>query len=645
MKGICGFLKVVDFFGVPYNFKYHAKENFTTSLGGIISLIFVVVCIALGIYNFIPFYNRKIFTTIYYTLNLAETEKVYFGKSKMAFSIGLNCWVGEDGTKAQDLFDVLHKYIYWDIQEGEYVRRIETIETHSCTYADFYNDFNKVFDDSKIYNYQCLDDLSRTIEGIYASPIFSYYEFNVNAKNNSKQLLDKIESFLIQNDCKLQIYYVDNTIDIDDYKNPIKSYIETDFIQLNPTLSKRKNIYFMNQHLYDDDYWIWFFNDQTDLETQLTSIYSRYEEYSLYQGLNRTNNSSDYLNWAKLFFRADTRKIYVKRKYQKVMEFYADASSLLDGVFRVLLIIFSYFNSFYAELSLSKKIFFFKELNDYNYNINNNSKKVNDLLLECNSNKNQNSSTIETNYINIRRVNSSSNVFARNVLRKDNTIEKSQKKNLGKRTKVKDEILSTNKFDIRADSVEQSVDKLKSNKLQTDNIFYKKDENNIESQVTINKNENEMENHNEINNYDDIKYEFNLLEIIFVSICKCCLLKKLRIKYNINEKAVNIINNSLDIVSFVQNVMLFNIINETILDAHVKSIVNFLSHPIISINKDNDKNDFEEFYRSYKESDFNKFSEDLTKLVQKPKKEIRERKLISFANKRLKDFFNKNNNS
>ena len=561
----------------------------------------------------------------------------------MAFSIGLNCWIGNDGTKADDLFDVIHKYIYWDVQEGEYVRRIEEIETHTCTYADFYNDFNKTFDDSKIYSYQCLDDLSRTIEGIYASPIFSYYEFNVNAKNNSKKLLDKIESYLIENDCKLQVYYVDNTIDIDDYKNPIKSYLETDFIQLSPEFSIRKNMYFMNQHLYDDDYWIWFFTDQIDQESQLTSIYSRYEEYSLYQGLNRTSSSSDYLNWAKLFFRADTRKIYVKRKYQKVMEFYADASSLLVGIFRVLLIIFNYINSFYAELSLSKKIFFFKELNDYNYNVNHSSKTVNDLLLESNSNKIQNTSTIETNYINRRRANPSSKVFARNIPRNVNTIEKTQKKNLGKRNKVKVEILSTNKFDIRADSVEQSVDKLKSNKLQTDNISYKKDGNNIENQETINKNENETEKNNEINNYEDIKYEFNILEIFFVSICNCCLLKKLGIKYNINKKAVNIINNSLDIVAYVQNVMLFNIINETILDDHVKSIVNFLIRPIISINKDNDKNDFEEFYRSYKESDFNKFSEDLSKLLRKPKKEIRERKLISLANKHLKDFLGNNN--
>ena len=48
------------------------------------------------------------------------------------------------------------------------------------------------------------------------------------------------------------------------------------------------------------------------------------------------------------------------------MEFYADASSLLIGFYEILIIIFSFINNFYAELSLSKKIFFFKELNHNN---------------------------------------------------------------------------------------------------------------------------------------------------------------------------------------------------------------------------------------------------------------------------------------
>ena len=63
----------------------------------------------------------------------------------------------------------------------------------------FYNKFDETFDGSYIYNYQCLNDNSQTLEGIFTSPIFAYYEFDVYAKNNSKELLDKIDFYLTEN--------------------------------------------------------------------------------------------------------------------------------------------------------------------------------------------------------------------------------------------------------------------------------------------------------------------------------------------------------------------------------------------------------------------------------------------------------------
>ena len=204
-------------------------------------------------------------------------------------------------------------------------------------------------------------------------------------------------------------------------------------------------MYFMNLHLYDDDSIIWSFNDQHKEESKLSSLYSRYEEYSLYQGLNRTNSSSDYLNWAKLFFRADTRKIDVKRKYQSIMEFYADASSLLIGIFRVLLIIFNFINQFYAELDLSKRIFFFKELNGNNFNINKYTEKVNTLLSLKTSNAFTKVSSLPTQYVNNKnklKINPSSNTHFRNS--NINNLDRNKKKNFGKKRKVNIDVLDIN---------------------------------------------------------------------------------------------------------------------------------------------------------------------------------------------------------
>ena len=98
------------------------------------------------------------------------------------------------------------------------------------------------------------------------------------------------------------------------------------------------------------------------------------------------------------------------------------------------------------------------------------------------------------------------------------------------------------------------------------------------------------------------------------------------------------LNNNLDIVSYVRNNLLFTLITEIILDEQKKSIINFLCRPILSINNDNNNSNFVDFYSGYKDSDFEKFYDDIIKIIQKPKKRITENKLIALSNKHLKTF-------
>ena len=117
------------------------------------------------------------------------------------------------------------------------------------------------------------------------------------------------------------------------------------------------NTYFMNQYFVNDDYLLFLFEDE---KPDIKTLFSRTEEYSLYKGLNRgVKKPNDYMNYARFYIRADTKKTEIKRRYQKVMEIYADASSLLVALFYILVIVFDYINSFYAEHSLTKKLFFF----------------------------------------------------------------------------------------------------------------------------------------------------------------------------------------------------------------------------------------------------------------------------------------------
>ena len=113
--------------------------------------------------------------------------------------------------------------------------------------------------------------------------------------------------------------------------------------------------------------------------------------------------------------------------------------------------------------------------------------------------------------------------------------------------------------------------------------------------------------------------------------------KSMRLKNDANEAANELLFKKMDINAYVRNMILFDVINRTMFDNNTKPILNFLSRPVIAVNKKT-KGEFDDFYKNYRERDFNKYYDQIQELVQKQKKEEREEKLISISNERLKAF-------
>ena len=99
-------------------------------------------------------------------------------------------------------------------------------------------------------------------------------------------------------------------------------------------------------------------------------------------GLERNKTRPlNYDKYAKLYMRAELKKTIINRKYQKIKEFYADASSILVALYEVIYLIFNFIDYFYAYHSLSKEIFFFKDIEeDYNCNISKKRKQIQRLI-------------------------------------------------------------------------------------------------------------------------------------------------------------------------------------------------------------------------------------------------------------------------
>ena len=581
MKDIKKFLTKLDLFGVNLNFKYQANDTYTTALGGLFILMFGIVALSFGIYYFIPFIKRKNLNIIYYTMNIPKTEQIKFKESKAMFNIGFQC-DGKNDTDIQDIFNLNSNFvIFYKDSQGNSNKTKEELTWHYCRYEDFYNNYNESVDFLGFNNFHCLDDIDRTIEGIFSDKIFTYYEFSLTNKHKTKENYDRIYQYLSHNDCKLVIYYTDITIDLSDYKKPIKPF-------LNP---KPK---------------------------QIVTLFSRYEEYSLYLGLEFNENSTEY---AKVFIRADTKRTIIKRTYQKLTEFYADASSLLIALYEILIIIFSYINNFYAEQSITNKLFFFKELDQNRFNYFKKYQKIPELK---------------------KRNSISHNIRHLDTIQNDLNI----KKPYDIKRKSKNKIVN----DKSKSSCSSIIDDLEeSNHSQKDYKIYKKNiskifENNEFPKYSMTNSNNKKKtyikhlNKSKKENEQDINYSFNVFEIFLVTFYYKCLKGKLKLKNELNNKAKDLLYYKLDIHIYLRNMFLFDIINQTILDENKKNIINLLSRPVISMNNKEEKEE-EVFYKNYKKEEFDKYFEGFIKLSEKKYKEKKEKKLIILANKYLKEFW------
>jgi hypothetical protein len=134
-----------------------------------------------------------------------------------------------------------------------------------------------------------------------------------------------------------------------------------------------------------------------------------------------------------------------------------------------------------------------------------------------------------------------------------------------------------------------------------------------------------------------INNSFNIFELFITQCFKCFSTHNMTIKNNVNSKAKKIIFKNMDIITYIRNNILFNKMNQTLLDDKGKILMNFLSRPIISADN-NVKNDFEKLYDNYEHKDFDNYYEHTMELASKSKKEEKDMKLLSISNVHLNVF-------
>ena len=507
------YLKKFDFFGESFTFRYKDEDKQSTELGGLMNIIFYLVAIIYFGINFKPFLKEKNFTLQYYSTNIEKTEDISL--TKMSFAFGLT---NQNNTNNESITDFLEIKVNYTI----FNRKNESIDINleSCNKLHLPNvDDKRIEENMKCINRDTL--LKHSPKDIFGGNDFSFYEIYVQSKDkNNETLFEKTREYLTQNDCKLQFYYTDISFDASKNDSFITSF-NSMFIQLNPTLIQKRNIYFLNYHSINDKE-VFHLTSKEDDEDLYLGL-SRFEDYALYKGLDRgiKEKSKDYEIYAKMYLRVDNRKVYIKRKYQDFMEFYADNSGLLLSVFWILGVSFAYFDRMKANHSISKRLFYFEGIT------NNKFKEFKELKEQIK--KNEEGLNNGQGSTNTRPV-----IYVRN-----NTFS-------GGRNPNTDSNILRNNY-IRRNTT-----------------------------AGLNPGNNNLI----INQKKLIDYSYyNIFEMIGGYDFCICKSKKLKKKINLINQANSMINGRLDIVFYIRNMILFEKINEINLEN--KNIFNFLSRPII----------------------------------------------------------------
>ena len=242
-------LKWFDFSGESFTFKYKDENKLSSILAGIIFIFFYAIALFYFIYISFPFFRRELFSLQYYFTNLdgKGKEDIKLGTNLTAFAFGLTNDEKNPTYNITDLF-IIEAEFTAKKNRTKIPNKTKRIEPKECLDEYFIEIRNNSFVWKDIEELKCFNptDLEYSPEGIYTDEYFSYYTITVKAKyENNETHNNLIEDYLTRYDCKLQFYYTDIRLNLSNFSEPFSYTMNSMFLQLNPTLIQKKNIFYM----------------------------------------------------------------------------------------------------------------------------------------------------------------------------------------------------------------------------------------------------------------------------------------------------------------------------------------------------------------------------------------------------------------
>ena len=522
-----------------------------------------------------------------------------------------------NGTNA---FESYKKYFDYSMNINEWFGGPSTIKNYKlnlkyCDINDFDYHVNDTFYNIKLNKFYCpiIDDTTNfTLEGLYTDKYFKFVEIIFKLNEYSKNHLNELKEFMIKNPVEMIIYLMDSSINYEDRKNPISKYMN----EINKWLdfeNRKETQISLSDVEFEDDQHYYFNSINKRNVANLDSIVDSF------RFIKRNNNLDDDI-LGSFIIKASYKKIKFKRIYQKLPNFLAQISGLIEFSYLISFIIVRFLDKNLIDKIIIKKMFKYRGNNNYNFDY----LKIlyREDQLKKDKLKQNKSLNLKENKIDeeIDNENNNNNDFIISSQRTFNNNETNNKN-----------IKYNNYFNTyKVYSIKKKTTNENNNSFQNkSNIYSTKNSNlkfiNYFNKKLLNKNNNEYQN----------KENINLFNLALNKICKCFCNSKNKVKYNIIQ---NKINYYLDILFYINKIQEIDLIKYILFDNNNQTILfEYLTKPIINFNEyeniDNikikkyKKKDYENLYDIYKEININnKINNNISNI---------EAKLINLFNKEI----------
>ena len=360
--------RLLDIYGLPYNFTLFNQPVFKTNVGGIMS-IFSIICFILSfVYFGQNFYNYK---NPHY-INQKMTQRTYpkypITNNDLVIAVRLE---NTDGTPIDfsNLITIQFLFLNFTITpDGKYYSENKTLGFRDCktiNYTGMRLDYGKNLSGD---NFVCLD-LDNLVLGGFFDIDWQYFLqinvlpcFNSTANNKTNCLAhDKVIDYLLKNDIYMNIYTVKYFSDLSDYDNPLKLQLTNVFSLIDPLIGKSFQLLYKNANISYD---MGILMDKTQNYSVFGLDYFFSDSYTIYPPMTHPSEKS-ILIFFQLFITNNVETFIVN--YIKIQEIFANIGGIFNSIFLFFTVITSIFNIHERDMKIVNHLFDFSDFVDNNY--------------------------------------------------------------------------------------------------------------------------------------------------------------------------------------------------------------------------------------------------------------------------------------